>query len=167
MLNPDRISVGGFCGYDEVINTPDDDGGGTEEGSEIKRGIGSPFGSDVGFCFCAVVLVEWCILYLGFPFAGVIAGGGVGIGTGVAVLGVSGTGQGRRDDGSRHRERIERRLGICAQFGTLLYFSELESGGKRVSFLSLNSLGGDSARDDGCDREQDGESTGVGGVLER
>ena len=88
--NPGRISVGGFCGYGEVVNTPDDGGGDTEEGSEIKGGIGkSPFGSDVGFCSRAVVLVEWCILYLGIPFAGVVAGGGVGIGTDVAVRDVS------------------------------------------------------------------------------
>jgi hypothetical protein len=40
VLNPDRVSVRGFCGYDETVNIAEDDGGNTEEGSKNKGGIG-------------------------------------------------------------------------------------------------------------------------------
>ena len=173
MSNPDRISARGFCGYDEVVNAPEDGGGDTEEGSGIKGGIGkSPFGSGAEFCFCVVVLVEWRILYLDFPFAGVVARGGAGIGTGVAVLDVSVEPD---KEGGTLMVDIDRESNGFLAFAfdlasscALAYLNLAVSG---VSVLSLDSLEEDSAGEDGrerdCDGERDGESAGVEGVLER
>ena len=173
MSNPDRISARGFCGYDEVVNTPEDDGGGMEERSEIKGGIGkSPCGSDVGFCFRVVVLVEWRILYLDFPFTGVVARGGAGIGTGVADLEVSVEPD---EEGGTLMVDMEKESNGFLAFAfnlasscALAYLNLAVSG---VSVLSLDSLDEDSAGDDGWERdregERDGENTGVEGVLKR
>lgn len=52
----------GPCEYDEVANTPEDDEGDAEEGSETSEGIdgdfGSPSGSGMRSCFCGEDLLE-------------------------------------------------------------------------------------------------------------
>lgn len=107
-------------------------------------------------------------MYFDFPFVG--AGGGVGIGTGVAVLDVSV--EPDKEEGTLMAD-MERESGGFFAFPFNLAssraFADLNPTVSGVSVFSLDSLDEDSAGDDGrdWDRERDGESAGVEGVLER
>lgn len=174
MWNPDRISARGPRGYDEVVNTPENDEGDAEEGSEPRGGTGesleSPLEIDVGFCFWKVDFVGCRILYFGFPFVDVVVAADADIGTGVAVLDVSV--ELDKEEGTLRVDMESESKGILAfpfNLASSCAFANLDLAVTGVSVFSLDSLDEDSAGDDGrdCDRERDGESAGVEGVLER
>jgi hypothetical protein len=149
---------------------PECDDSGAEEGF-TKEGSGKPpFGSDVGFCPCEVGLMGCRILYFDFPFVDAVVGVGSGIGTGVAVLDVSV--EPDREDGTLMVDMESESNGFLAfpfNFASSCAFANLNLAVIGVSVFSLDSLDDDSAGDDGrdCDREREGESAGVEGVLGR
>jgi len=132
----------------------------------------SPFGSDVGACFCGEVFLGCRILYIRWLFPDVIVGGGTGIGTGVAVLDVSV--ELDKEDGTLIEDMERGSKGILAfpfNLASSCTFEVLNLAVYGVSVFSLDSLDEDGAGDDGrerdCDREREGESAGVEGVRER
>lgn len=173
MWNPDRINARGPREYDGVVSTPEDGKGDAEEGSEPKGEtgelLGSPLVSDVGFCFWKVDFMGCRILYFGFPFVDVVVAD-AGIGTGVAVLDVSV--ELDKEEGTLMVDMESGSKGILAfpfNLASSCAFANLNLAVTGVSVFSLDSLDEDPAGDDGrdCDREREGESAGVEGVLER
>jgi hypothetical protein len=172
--NPDRIRARGPCGYNEVAKVREDDQEGDTGGSEIKgetgNALGSAFSIDVGSRFCEMDLVGRRILYFDFPFVDVVVGAGTGIGTGVAVLDVSV--EPDKEDGPLIADMESDSNGFLAfpfSRASSCALANLNLAVIGVSVFSLDSLDEDSAGDDGRDRERerDGESAGVEGVLER
>ena len=167
MWNPERISARGPCGREEVASSREDDDGDTEGTGKPSA---SPFGRDVGFCFCKADFAGWRILYFDFAFADVVVEAGAGIGTGVAVLEVFV--EPDKDEGSLMVDMERGSKGFLAfpfNFASSCALANLNLAVSGVSVFSLDSLEEDSAGDDGrdCGRERDGESAGVEGVLER
>ena len=155
MWNPDRISARGPRGYDEVVSTPGDDEGDTEEGSGPKGGtiesLELPLGSDVGFCFWKVDFVGCRILYFDFPSVDVVVAD-AGIGTGVGVLDVSV--ELDKEEGTLMVDIESGSKGILAFPFNLAFscaFANLNLAVTGVSVFSLDSLDEDSAGDDGRD----------------